>query len=160
MKNILLTQEEIANLPGTEKTHFLNKQAKRTNKSLGDLTGLTGFGFHIIEVEPGYQTTEMHRHLYEDECLYVLEGTAEAHIENDSFAISSGDFLGYKAGGLAHSITNTGDSTLRCIVVGQRLDHDVAEYPKLKKRLFRQPGQPWNLVNMEDIDEINSAGKK
>ncbi len=53
----LVSAEEIAALPGLAKTHFLNPNAQRVNKSLGDLTGLTGIGFHIIEVQPGRETT-------------------------------------------------------------------------------------------------------
>ena len=63
---------EIADIEGTAKTHFLNANAQRSNKSLGDLTGLTGIGFHIIEVMPGHESTEYHVHHHEDECTYVL----------------------------------------------------------------------------------------
>ena len=49
----IIKSDAIAAMPGLDKTHFLNLNAKRVNKSLGDLTGLTGFGSHIIEVEPG-----------------------------------------------------------------------------------------------------------
>jgi uncharacterized cupin superfamily protein len=69
----------------------LNENAKRINKSLGDLVGMTGFGFHIIEIEPGYDSTEHHVHYFEDECVYVLEG----------YEISEGDFIGFPAGGEA-----------------------------------------------------------
>jgi len=159
MDKYLITSEAIDALEGTAKTHFLNENAKRINKSLGDLTGLTGFGFHIIEVSPGHQTTERHMHYHEDECVYVLEGTAEATIGDDVFTVKAGDFLGYRAGGMAHELRNTGTSTLKCIVVGQRLDHDVGDYPRLNKRIFRQKGLPWNLVDMHAITEP-TAGEK
>jgi len=159
MEKYLITKEEIDAYAGVEKTHFLNDKARRVNKSIGDLTGLTGFGFHIIEVQPGFETTELHRHYYEDECVYVLEGEAEAVIGEALYPIKAGDFIGYRAGGLAHTIRNTGSVVLRCIVVGQRLDHDVGDYPRLNKRLYRQQGLPWNLVDMADISEP-VAGKK
>ena len=69
----ILTADEIGVMQGLQKTHFLNEDARRVNKSLGDLTGLTGIGFHIIEVQPGDETTEFHRHNYEDECVYVFK---------------------------------------------------------------------------------------
>ena len=56
MDKYLITREEIERNEGLKKTHFLNQKAQRINKSLGDLTGLTGFGFHIIEVEPGFES--------------------------------------------------------------------------------------------------------
>jgi uncharacterized cupin superfamily protein len=156
-----MSRDEIAAMDGLHKTHFLNSNAQRVNKSLGDVTGLTEIGFHIIEVAPGRETTEHHCHHHEEECVYVLEGTATAMIGDVEHAIGPGDFIGYRKGGLAHSITNTGNETLRCIVVGQKLPHDVADYPRLKKRLFRNAGQPWALVDCDQIEEIGgSAGKK
>ena len=62
---------EIAGMEGLTKTHFLNPNARRLNKSLGDATGLTGLGFHIIEVEPGCETTEHHVHHHEDEAALL-----------------------------------------------------------------------------------------
>ncbi|CAA0104016.1 Uncharacterised protein [Zhongshania aliphaticivorans] len=159
MDTYLLSKEDIEQFEGLSKTHFLNNNAKRNNKSLGDLTGLTGFGFHIIEVQVGHETTEFHKHYHEDECVYILEGSAEALIGDDRYNVKAGDFIGYRAGGKAHSLRNNGDSILKCIVVGQRADHDVGDYPKLNKRIYRHKNMPWNLVDLDAISEP-SAGKK
>ena len=159
MDKYLISKEEIDQLEGLSKTHFLNENAKRINKSLGDFTGLTGFGFHIIEIQPGHESTEFHKHYHEDECVYILEGVAEALIGDETYSVKAGDFIGYRAGGEAHALRNTGDSILKCIVVGQRLDHDVGDYPKLNKRIYRQKNLRWNLVDIDDIEEPN-AGKK
>ena len=59
----LIKREEIEDMEGLRKSHFLNPNAIRVNKSLGDMCGLTGFGFHIIEIEPGHETTEHYVHL-------------------------------------------------------------------------------------------------
>ena len=155
----LLTAQEVEAMEGVEKTHFLNANAKRNNKSLGDVTGLTGFGFHIIEVEPGQETTEHHVHHHEDECVYVLAGEAVAYIGDETVPIESGDFLGYRKGGLAHSIKNTGTETLRGIVVGERHAHAVGDYPRLAKRSYRNTGVEWNLVDHAPIEKP-IAGKK
>ncbi|PRY85649.1 cupin domain-containing protein [Donghicola tyrosinivorans] len=156
----ILRADEIASMEGLHKTHFLNPNAQRVNKSLGDLTGLTGLGFHIIEVEPGFDTTEFHVHYFEDECVYVLAGNAAAYIGDQTHPIGPGDFIGYRAGGLPHGITNTGNETLRCIVVGQRLPHDVGDYPNQQKRIFRNQGLPWNVVDHDGITEPYAGSKK
>lgn len=156
----LLRASEIAAMEGLQKTHFLNPNAKRVNKSLGDMTGLTGLGFHIIEVQPGHETTEHHVHHHEDECVYVLDGQATAYIGEEAHQIGPGDFIGYRKGGLAHSIRNTGDTVFRCIVVGQRLDHDVGDYTRLKKRIYRNVGLPWNLVDHDQIATPQAGAKK
>lgn len=157
----LITQGEIAAMDGPKKAHSQNPNAYRTNKSLGDATGLTGIGFHVVEVEPGFETTEHHCHHHEDECVFVLSGTATAFIGEEALEIGVGDFLGYRKGGLPHSIKNTGDVTFRCIVVGQRLDHDVADYTRLNKRIFRNAGLPWTLVEHADMEFLGAhVGKK
>lgn len=159
MEKYIITNAEIAQYDGVNKTHFLNSNARRRNKSLGDLTGLTGFGFHLIEIQPGHESTELHRHYHEDECVYILEGEAEATIGDETVQVGAGDFLGYRAGGDAHKLLNNGSTVLKCIVVGQRSDHDVADYTALKKRIYRHKGMPWNLVDIENISEP-VAGKK
>lgn len=156
----IVSSAEVAAMDGLQKSHFLNANAQRNNKSLGDLVGLTGFGFHIIEVEPGHETTEHHVHHHEDECVYVLEGEATAVVGDDEISIGPGDFLGYRKGGLAHSIKNTGSATLRCIVVGERLAHDVGDYPRLGKRIYRNEGLKWNLVDHSAIEEPTAGAKK
>ncbi len=159
MDKYIISKQEISELPGTDKTHFLNPNAKRVNKSLGDLTGLQNIGFHIIEVEPGHESTEFHKHHYEEECVYILEGEAESLIGDNRSAVKAGDFIGYRAGGEAHKLTNTGTATLKCIVVGQRLPHDVGEYPDKGKRLYRNAGQPWNMVDISAIEEPGGGSK-
>jgi uncharacterized cupin superfamily protein len=154
-----ISRAEIEQMEGLDKAHFLNTNARRNNKSLGDVVGLTGFGFHIIEVQPEHETTEHHVHYHEDECVYVLSGTATAYIGYDSIEISAGDFIGYRKGGYSHSIKNTGTEPLRCIVVGERSAHDVADYPRRNKRIFRNQDMSWNLVDIDAI-ETPSAGEK
>lgn len=155
----LVTREEIEALPGLHKAHFLNPNAVRVNKSLGDLTGLTGLGFHLIEVAPSHETTEHHMHYHEDECVFILSGQATAWIGEESFAVKAGDFLGYRKGGLAHSIRNTGTEPLICLVAGQRLDHDVGDYPHLRKRIYRNAGMEWNLVDHAAIVQPKAGAK-
>jgi len=156
----LLTAEDIVAMEGLAKTHFLNPNAKRINKSLGDATGLTGLGIHLIEVEPGHDTTETHVHYHEDEAVFVLSGTGSADIGDETHAIKSGDFIGYRKGGLPHNIRNTGTETLRCLVIGQRLDQDVADYTEKKKRIYRNAGMPWDLVNLDALEHPSAGAKK
>lgn len=159
MNNYVLKRSEIEAMEGLRKTHYLNPNAQRVNKSLGDLTGLTGFGFHIIEVPPGKESTEYHVHFYEDECVYVLSGTGMVTIGEEDTDIGEGDFIGYRKGGAPHTMRNVGDEVLRCIVVGERLPHDIGDYPRLGKRLYRGPGRPWDIVDHSAIANPE-AGRK
>ena len=156
--NYIVRKIEIERMEGLAKTHFLNKNAQRINKSLGDVVGLKNLGFHIIEVLPGYESTEYHVHSCEDECVYILSGNATVTIDETDYEVSAGDFIGYPAGGLPHTMKNTGMEVLRCIVVGQRLRQDVGDYPRLGKRLYRN-GKLNDLVDIRDISHP-SVGRK
>ncbi len=159
MDKYIIKQSAIEAMDGVEKEHYLNPNAQRINKSLGDLVGISGFGFHVIEIQPEQESTEYHVHKFEDECVYILSGTAEVTIGGEVFPVAEGDFIGYRANGLPHTMKNTGNRPLKCIVVGQRLDHDVADYPNLNKRLYRNIGQPWELVDIDNVSNPD-AGKK
>lgn len=148
--NYIIRKSEIEAMSGLAKTHFLNQNARRINKSLGDMVGLQNIGFHLIEVAPGYESTEYHVHYFEDECVYILAGKGTVTIDEIDYKIEPGDFIGYPAGGLPHTMKNTGSETLRCLVVGQRLPQDVADYPRLAKRIYRY-NQSSNLVDLSDI---------
>jgi len=66
---LLLKASDIEQMAGQYKVHFLNSNAVRLNKSLGDAVGLTEIGIHIIYVEPNQESTEYHKHYYEEECI-------------------------------------------------------------------------------------------
>ena len=148
----ILTREAIEVMTGAEKVHFLNPNGRRINKSLGDATGLRGFGVHLIEVPVGADSTEYHVHHQEDECVYVLSGAARVTLDEQTFDLGPGDFVGLPAGGPAHVFHNPGPEPLRCLVVGARLSHDVGDYPRLAKRLYRNEGI-WNLVDLADVSD-------
>ena len=148
----IISAIDIMSMKGSVKKHFLNENARRVEKSLADATGLNEIGFAIIEVAPGDESTEHHLHYHEEECLYVLEGEATARIGAASHPVKAGDFIGCRKGGLAHSLKNTGSSTLRCISVSQRENHDVSDYPRRGKRLFRNKNLTWNMVDLTVID--------
>ena len=148
-----LTAAAIAAMPAERRVHFLNPKAIRSNKSLGDATGLTQLGVHLITVAPGDRSTEFHVHHYEEECIYVLSGRATAVIGEESHAIGPGDFIGCPCNGVAHEMVNDGAEPLVCLVVGQRLTQDITDYPRRAKRLFRHSGKR----DVVDHDQIRPA---
>jgi uncharacterized cupin superfamily protein len=151
-RKLLLKAFDIAEMAGERKVHYLNPNAVRLSKSLGDAVGLQHIGVHMVAVEPGRDTTEYHKHVYEEECIYVLAGRGRLVLEGDAYAFEPGDFVGLPANTAAHSLVNDGDETLVILVMGQRLQHDVADYPHQAKRLYRNSGE-WNLVDIADITD-------
>ncbi|MEM5450770.1 MULTISPECIES: cupin domain-containing protein [Paraburkholderia] len=132
----LLKAADIEAMTPQRSVHPLNEKAIRLKKSLGDITGITQFGFHLVTLMPGHESAEYHRHLYEEECVYVLSGAGEAAIDGQVYEIGAGDFLGFAREGAAHNLSNTGGIPLVLIIAGQRLEHDVCDYPRKRKRLY------------------------
>lgn len=150
VSTLILTCNDIDLMPGEHKTHFLNPNAIRLNKSLGDAVGLKNIGVHLVQVEPGNEATEYHIHYYEEECFYVLSGQGLLLIDEQSHVLNQGDFVGLPANTAAHNVINSGTCVLVLLVMGQRLLQDVADYPHKGKRLYRNSGE-WNLVDMTQI---------
>ena len=151
-RNLILKAKDIEAMAGERRIHFLNPNADRLRKSLGDAVGLNNIGVHLVTVEPGKDTTEYHKHYYEEECIYILSGSGTLIIEGESLPFEKGDFVGFPANTAAHSLKNTGSETLVFLVMGQRLEQDVADYPNQKKRLYRNSGR-WDLVNIDNITD-------
>jgi len=149
----IVESKYIEEMEGEKIVHFLNANAERINKSLGDETGLNHIGVHVIYVEPGKETTEYHKHYYEEECFYILSGRGTAIIEGDKYPVGKGDFIGLPRNEAAHNIINDGNETLVCLVMGQRLEQDIVDYPNKKKRLYRNSGN-YDLVNLSEIEKL------
>jgi uncharacterized cupin superfamily protein len=131
----MLTATDIETLQSQRRVHALNPNAIRLTKSLGDAVGLTQIGINLVTIMPGHASAEYHRHLYEEECVYVLSGCGQVEIDDKAYDISAGTFIGFPAQGKAHGISNNSTEPLVLLVTGQRLIHDVCEYPRKKKWL-------------------------
>ena len=64
------------------------------------------------------------------------------------FEVEAGDFIVYPADGERHDLRYTGSLPMTCIVVGQRLDFDVADYSEQNKRLYSYAGKAWDLFDI------------
>ncbi len=147
-----LSAETVAAMEAVRRVHSLNPSAIRFNKSLGDAAGLTNIGIHLMTISPGDTSTEFHMHRYEEEAIYVLSGRGTAVIGETTQKIGPGDFLGFPANTVPHETINDGPEPLVCLVIGQRLPQDVVDYPRKKKRLYRNHGER-DYVDYENIEK-------
>lgn len=108
---------------------------------MGAATGLTDLGFHLMTVSPGRAYSEYHRHLYEEQCFFVLSGRGEATIDEKTYPIEPGDFLGFRKQGAAHTIVNSGEVPLVMLSARTNLEQDVCDYPRRGKRLYMNGAQ-------------------
>jgi uncharacterized cupin superfamily protein len=69
--------------------------------------------------------------------MYVLSGRGTALVGDETFEIGPGDFLGFPPATLAHHVRNTGTEDLVYLSGGESVDVEVADFPRLGKRLVR-----------------------
>ncbi|MFT4171187.1 MAG: cupin domain-containing protein [Rhodocyclaceae bacterium] len=135
-KHCIIRADDMDAMPEQRLSHPLDEQAVRHTRSLGDATGLTRVGVHVVRVPPGGLTTVKHRHAFVDEFIYILEGEASVELDAASHVVRAGDFIGLPAHGPAHAMRNTGTGELRYLVGGTRPEFDVCDYPDKGCRLY------------------------
>lgn len=149
----LLKASELEKMPETVKVHGLNSNAVRHTKSLSDAVGMMRLGIHLVRVEPGKETTQFHFHHQEEEFIYIIDGRGIAEIGEETIEVEAGDFLGFTAPSLPHSMKNTFDVDLVYLMGGERSNFDICDYPRVKKRLYRANGER-QLVDWENMQQF------
>ena len=81
-----------------------------------------------------------HSHQREEEWIYILSGHGVAEIDGAEFEVGAGDFMGFPTPSVAHHLRNTGDDDLVYLAGGENLDIEIAEFPRLGKRMIRREG--------------------
>lgn len=99
-------------------------------------------GVAIEELDPGKRTVPAHYHLFEEEHLYVLEGSVTVRIGNGTHDMKAGGYVCFPAGQRAgHCLINNGTETCRYVVVGERNPNEVVVYTDTDKVLVRSLGR-------------------
>ena len=140
-KHPLLRKTEIDALHEEARAHALNPAVVRHTRSLGDAVGLSTIGVHLVRLKKGDTSSVHHFHHQDEEWIYVLSGRAVAEIGDEKHEVGAGDFLGFVAGSLPHSLHNPNADDLVYLVGGNRLPFDVCDYPRVGKRRYRVNGK-------------------
>jgi uncharacterized cupin superfamily protein len=120
-----------------EFAHPWNPQSQMIGTQLARSVGLKRTGVNFMRVPPGKESFVYHSHRYEEEWLYILSGSATALIDGQEFAVAAGDFIGFPTPSVAHLLRNTGSEDLVYLAGGENREFEVAEFPKLGKRMVR-----------------------
>ncbi len=116
--------------------HPLNPSSEIHGFPLSRAAGLARVGLWFLRVPPGKESFIYHRHHGEEEFMYVLAGRAMVEIDGVEHEVGGGDFVGFPAG-TAHHLGNPFDEDVVYLSGGEARDLEVADFPKLGKRLIR-----------------------
>ncbi|HYF62490.1 MAG TPA: cupin domain-containing protein [Herpetosiphonaceae bacterium] len=108
-----------------------------------------------MTVPPGREASEYHRHLYEEECYYILSGQGELVIDERACPVGTGDFLGFPANGRAHTLKTSGDAPLVFLAARHMLEQDVCDYPRQNMRMYMN-GAEEAFVSLSDAIDLNA----
>jgi uncharacterized cupin superfamily protein len=149
----LLTAQAIAAMAEDRHPHRFNPKAVRNSKSLGDSTGMNQMGIHLVRIAPGGESTEFHTHMCDEEFVYILSGRGMADIGDERIEVGAGDFMGFAARSLPHTMTNPFEQDLVYLMGGTRKSYDITDYPRAGKRSYKFDGDRDN-VEREHIQEM------
>ncbi|MEB3278127.1 MAG: cupin domain-containing protein [Lyngbya sp.] len=130
-------------------SHPWNPNSEILGTDLGRTVGLKRTGVNFIKVPPGKESFIYHSHYSEEEWIYILSGKGVAEIDGEEFEVVSGDFMGFPTPSVAHHLKNIGDEDLVYLVGGENLEIEIAEFPKLQKRMLRRG----NTVEIYDYSD-------
>ena len=80
-----------------------------------------------------------------------------AEIGDEEYEIGPDDFVGFAAPQVAHHLRNPYEEDLVYLVGGEVLDVDVADFPRLGKRMVRR-GQDVEIYDVSDAKEFGPLG--
>jgi uncharacterized cupin superfamily protein len=106
-----------------------------------DIVGLKRTGVNVIRVPAGRESYVYHSHHFEEEWIYLVAGRAIALIDEVEYEVTAGDFIGFPAPSVAHQLRNPGPDDLVYLSGGENREFEVADFPRLGKRLVRRGNQ-------------------
>jgi uncharacterized cupin superfamily protein len=128
MTHVILS-DDLPWIEWREGEHF----AVRTRR-LGAAAGGRALACSLCEIDPGKTAWPFHRHLVNEEAIYVLAGRATLRLGARQLPLREGDYVALPPGeDLAHQITNTGDAPFRYLCMSTMHEPDVVYYPDSRK---------------------------
>mgnify|MGYP006335519737 CR=1 FL=1 len=135
-KSFILRAEQIVASLQTF-SHPWNPHSELSGTFLGRAVGLKRTGVNFVKVPPGKESFIYHSHHREEEWIYILSGDGIAEIDGEEFEVGSGDFMAFPTPSVAHHLRNAGSEDLVYLMGGENLDVEIAEFPRLGKRMLR-----------------------
>ena len=136
-KKFVVSAEE-AEEQASRFSHPWNPNSELYATRLSSEVGLSRVGISWVRVPAGKESFVYHSHHREEEWIYILSGRGMAEINGEEYRVGTGDFLGFPSPGTAHHLRNAGAEDLVYLMGGEALDSDIADFPRLGKRMVRR----------------------
>lgn len=152
----LITSAEIAATEPYPLKHPFDANCRVDYIPVSEKAGMKRSQLAIGRVAPGQQSFPFHAHAVQEEWLYILGGSGEADIGDETFSVGAGDYMGFPTDGTAHTLRNTGDEDLVYLMGGERSEQEIVTFPGLGKRMMVSNGS-MHIADEADLTEISHA---
>lgn len=151
-RKFLIKADEVADNAMTF-SHPWNPNSELVGSRLSTLVGLVRTGVSRVCIPPGKESFVYHAHYREEEWIYIVSGRGIAEIDGEEFEVAAGDFMGFPTPSVAHHLRNPYGEDLVYLVGGENLDVEIADFPRLGKRMLRR-GQDVEVYEMSDAQSF------
>lgn len=135
-------------------SHPWNPDSEIYGARFSSLVGFSRVGVSRVRVPPGKESFVYHSHQREEEWILILSGRGLAEIDDEEYEVGPGDFMGFPAPQPPHHLKNASETEdLIYLVGGEALDMDVADFPRLGKRMVRS-GEDVQIYDHSDAKEF------
>ena len=132
----LISQDTIKENENTF-SHPWNLESEITGTHLSQLAGLKRTGVSLVRIASGKESFAYHSHHREEEWIYIISGKGIAYIDGDNYEMNTGDFVAFPTPSVPHNMTNPFTDDLVYLMGGEALEHEIADFPLLDKRMVR-----------------------
>lgn len=141
----------VADIKKAESTfsHPWNPKSEITGTHMSALAGLSRSGVSLVRIPAGKESFAYHLHHREEEWIYILSGRGVAQIDGEEYELGPGDFVAFPTPSVAHNMTNPHEQELVYMMGGENLEHEIADFPTLGKRMIKT-GKSIEIYNLAD----------
>ena len=131
-------------------SHPWNSDSEITGTHLSQLAGLKRTGVSLVRVASGKESFAYHSHHREEEWIYIISGKGVASIDGNNYEMRAGDFVAFPTPSVPHNMTNPFKDDLVYLMGGENLEHEIADFPLLDKRMIRS-GDDIQIYKLSDV---------
>ncbi|MBA2691006.1 MAG: cupin domain-containing protein [Rubrobacter sp.] len=149
-----IVRAEEAEESAADFSHPWNPNSEVRGVRFSSMVGFSRVGVSRVRVPPGKESFAYHSHRREEEWVFILSGRGLAEIDDEEYEVGPGDFMGFPAPQPPHHLKNASDTEdLVYLMGGEALDMDIADFPRLGKRMVRS-GEDVQIYNVSDAKEF------
>jgi len=108
---------------------FFSRMAGREKRPLLARFGLTNLGVNMTRLDPGGESSIMHKHTHQDEFVFILEGPPTLNTDEGEQILAPGMCIGFPAKGVAHHLVNRSQSPVVYLEISNIDPLDEGHYP-------------------------------